>query len=197
MLLLKSGAKNYQILFSNLISFKLDSKKKLAPLIIGAVITSLALVNILIEGAGLSMIGLLSIGVLILYVGISNYWVITIDLYSENSAVWISKNICSQFPQTIINIIDFKISKGIFPPFYVYVKKDMINNVIIHSNAAEKLIKPIPYYLIPPKLNSEYVLLKVDITQMSMPIEFVLNQPYLAIGSYKINNAALMNTEVL
>lgn len=195
-LYLEIGSKNYQVPFSNLISFKLDSKKKLAPLIIGAVITSLALVNILIEGAGLSMIGFLSIGLLILYFGLSDYWVISIEQISESTTIWISKNKCPQFSLTLINIIDFRISKQGFPPFYAYVKKDMINNVISNSNLVENLIEPVVYYLIPPKPDPAYVLIKIDITKITAPIEFVVNQPHLAEGRHKINNAALMNIEV-
>lgn len=193
---LKSGSKKFQFSYANVISFKLDTKKKLAPLVSGAVLTSLALVNILIEGAGLSMIGFLSIGLLTLYFGLSNYWVFNIEQFSKSTSIWISKNKCAQIPATLVNIIDFKIAKGEFPPFYAYINKVRISKVINYSNTDESLVEPIVYYLIPPKSNPDYILLKIDITKMTTPLEFVLNQLYLAEGSYKINKEALLNIEV-
>lgn len=192
---LKVGSKVSNILFSNLISIRLNTKKKLAPLIIGAVATSLALVNILIEGAGLSMMGLLSIGLLVLYFGTSDYWVFSIELYSKSYAVWVSKNKCPQIPFTLINIIDFKVSKGFFPPFYAFIKKEDINDVITNSDTVDKVIEPIKYYLIPPKNNPELVMLKIDITKISNQIVFVLDQVHLAEGKHQINKAALMDIE--
>ncbi len=194
-LFLEIGGKKQQISFTNLISVKLDTKKKLAPLIIGAVVTSLALVNILLEGAGLTMMGFLSIGVLTLYFGLSDYWVITIEKYDNSQATWISKNKCPQFPLTLVNIVNFKVSKGFFPPFYAVLKKDLMNESIANAGIIEKVKEPIEYYLLPPKLTEDQVLAKIDISQISKPIEFVQNQRYLAKGEYKINITAIINTE--
>lgn len=194
-LLLQIGGKKQQVSFTNLVSIKLDSKKKLAPLIIGAVITSLALVNILLEGAALSMIGFLSIGLLTLYFGQSNYWVINIEQYDKSHSTWISKNKCPHFPLTLINIMSFKVSKGFFPPFYALLKKDLLDDSIAKLSITEKAESPINYYLLPPKPEPKEVLAKIDIAQISKPIEFVQNQQYLATGEYKINIAAIINTE--
>lgn len=193
---MKNGAKNYKVPYSSLVSFKLSTKKKLGPLVFGAVITSLALVNILLEGAGLYMIGFLSIGLLILYFGLSNYWVFNIEQFSESNAVWVSKTQCPHIPLVLINIIEFKISKGVFPPFYAYIKKERISDVINYDSDEVKLTEPIVYYLIPPISNPSYILIKIEITKMTTSIDFVLNQLYMAEGSYKINKEALLNIEV-
>ncbi len=194
--LLRIGAEDFRISFSNLVSFQVQTKKKLAPLIIGAILTSLALVNIFIEGAGLSMIAFLSIGLLILYLGISDYWVVKIEKFDTSVSKWISKNKHPQFPLTLVNIISFKISKGVFPPFYAQIKKEMIDKVFSIYTNGEKLTDPLTYYLLPPKANTNYVLVKVDITKLSGSLEFVLDQPYLALGQHKINNDAIINMEV-
>lgn len=194
-LFLEIGGKKHQAFFANLVSIKLDSKKKLAPLIIGAVITSLASVNILLEGAGLSMMGFLSIGLLTLYYGLSDYWVISIEKYDKSKAIWISKNKCPEFSLTLINILNFKISKGFFPPFYALLNKNLMDDSIANTSAIKKAIEPIKYYLLPPKLTKNQVLAKIDISRLNSPIEFALNQQYLATGEYKINFAAIINTE--
>jgi hypothetical protein len=192
---LNIGSKIYQIPLSNLVVAKLDSKKKLAPLIAGGVLTSLALVNILLEGAGLSMIGLLSFGLLVLYFGLSDYWVLNIEQFNKSSSIWISKNKCSVFPQTLINIIMHKISKGVFPPFYAHVKKEWLHHAMSNSYTPEKSNDPISYYLVPPMPNPDYVLIKVDISKLKASIKFVINEAHLAESHYKINNEALMNLE--
>ncbi|MCF6360595.1 MAG: hypothetical protein L3J29_07520 [Cyclobacteriaceae bacterium] len=181
---------------SNLISIKLSIKKKLAPLIIGAVLASLALVNILLEGAELSMIGLLSIGLLILYFGVSEYWVITIEQFKESKSIWISKNKCLLFPKTLINIIDYKISKGFFPPIYTSIDRAKLEHIIADNQHIIELTEPLKYFLMPPKQDPKFLLLKIDLSKISHPLTFISDQDYMAIGKFQIDKEALLNIEI-
>lgn len=191
---LNLGGKIHKVSLANMVSIKLESKKKLAPLIFGAVITSLALVNILLEGAGLSMIGFLSIGLLILYFGMSDYWVITIEQFSKSNAHWISKNKCPTFPQTLINIIDYRVSKGYFPPFYTVVDSELYNSISINDRVKNNK-EPFKYHLIPPRLAPGHMLLKVDIAGLNQRLQYVEGEDYLVIGTSEINKDALINNE--
>lgn len=188
------GGKLHKISLANMVSIKLETKKKLAPLIFGAVITSLALVNILLEGAGLTMIGFLSIGLLILYFGMSDYWVITIEQFSKSNALWISKNKCPSFPKTLINIIDYRVSKGFFPPFYTVVDREQFNSISINDQLKNNK-EPFKYYLIPPRLAAGDNLLKIDIASLNQTLLYVEGEEYLAIGNTEINKDALINYE--
>ncbi len=194
--LISTKGKNIQVLFSNLVSFQVNTKKKLAPLIIGAVVTSLALVNILIKGSELSMIGVLCAGLLISYVGQSDYWVIKVERYDSSFSLWISKNKCPHFPIPLVNIVNFKITKGVFPPFYAHIKKERTTQIFSKALETEIINTPIHYYLLPPKPTPNYVLVKIDIAKLTKPLEFVIDKPYLALGGYKINNDAIINFEV-
>ncbi|MCF6352406.1 MAG: hypothetical protein L3J06_05300 [Cyclobacteriaceae bacterium] len=194
---INADGKTIKIPFSYLVSIHFDSKKKLAPLIIGVVLTSLALVNILLEGASLSMIGFLSLGILILYFGLSDYWVIRIDQFSENTpkafgAVWISKNKCPKFSRLFVNIIDFKISKGFFPPLYAVINGENRRDVINNTAQLALLDQPLQYYLTPPGLTQNQLLMKVDISNLNSVLEIVTDEAYMAIGKYKINEEALI-----
>lgn len=191
----KVGKNKTQALFSNLIAFQISTKKKLAPLISGAILTSLALVNIIIEGAGLSMIGFLSVALLVLYFGLTDYWVLKIEQYDTNFSLWISKNTHPKFPQTLINIINFRISKGVFPPFYAQIKKEELEKVFTNYTNGEKIKDSIQYYLVPPKTDVHHVLVKIDISKLAASLKFVLDQPYLALGNHKINNDAIMGVD--
>ncbi len=193
---INSEKKESSFPFSSLVSVKLALKKKLAPLIIGAIITSLALVNILLEGAELSMIGLVSAGLLVLYFGLSDYWVITIEQFKESKSIWIAKNRCAQFPKTLINIIEYKISKGFFPPFYASVERSKFENVITGEYPIKELTEPICFFLIPPKKEAKCLLLKVDLSKITSTLTYVVNKDYLATSKYQINKEALLNIEI-
>ena len=194
-LMLSVKNKPSQISFSSLISIKLDKKKKLAPLILGAVFASLAMVNILIEGAGLSMIGLLSTGMLVLYIGLTEYWVITIEGFQESHAHWISKNKCVEFPKTFVNIIDYRASKGFLPPFYSIIGKDSLSSSIAEATIQQQLKKPLEFYLTPPKCPSDKVLIKIELEKLNQTLTYVINKPYLATGVLQINKEAILNLE--
>jgi len=182
--------------FSSLVSIKLALKKKLAPLIAGAIITSLALVNILLEGAALSMIALLSSGLLILYFGLTEYWVISIEQFKESKSIWIAKNKCTLFPKTLIHILAYKISKGFFPPFYASVERGNFVNVVAGEQPIKELAEPIYFFLIPPKKNPNCLLLKVDLSNITSTLTYVVDKDYLAIGRYQLNKEALLNIEI-
>ncbi|MCF6352303.1 MAG: hypothetical protein L3J06_04760 [Cyclobacteriaceae bacterium] len=194
---INADGKTIKISFSYLVSIHLNSKKKLAPLIIGVVLASLALVNILLEGASLSMIGFLSLGLLILYFGSTDYWVIRIDQFSESTpkafgAIWISKNKCPKFSKTFINIIDFKISKGFFPPLYAIANGVNLNDFINNTPQIALLAQPLKYYLTPPILTQDQILIKVDVSNLNFGLEVVVDEAHWAIGKYKINEEALI-----
>jgi len=194
---INADGKTIKIPFSYLVSIHFNSKKKLAPLIIGVVLTSLALVNILLEGANLSMIGFLSLGLLILYVGLTDYWVIRIEQFNESTpqsfgAVWISKNKCPKFSKTFVNIIDFKISKGFFPPLYAIANGINLNNFINNTPQIALLAQPLKYYLTPPSLTQGQILIKIDVSNLNSVLEVVVDEAYWAIGKYKINEEALI-----
>ncbi len=183
------------ISFSSLLSIKLDIKKKLAPLISGAIFASLAMVNILLEGASLSMIGLLSIGMLVLYIGLTQYWVITLDQLQESKAHWISKNKCAEFPKTLVNIIDYRVSKGFLPPFYLLLKKEELVSSIAEANIQQTLKTPLELYLTPPRQLADQVLLKLELEKLNQTLTYVINKPYLTTGTLQINKEAILNME--
>jgi len=193
---LNTNKKTQNIPFTSLVSIKLDAKKKLAPLIIGAVLASLALVNILLEGAGLTMIGVLSIGMLILYFGLSEYWVITIEQYQETNSTWVPKSKCLSFPSTLINIIDYRASKGFFPPFYTNVSRNELASFISDANQQYRLAKPLKYFLTPPKADINNLLLKIDVERLNQTLSFKVDMPYLATGTLQINKDAILNIEL-
>jgi len=195
-LFIKNNKQFDQFILSNLLSIKLESKQKLGPLVMGAIIASLALINILLEGASLYMIGLLSMGFLILYAGLSEYWTLTIDTVIDKKHYWISKAKSPQFPLSFINLIDYKISKGVIPPLYCYIDTNNFSDYLNNSNGISQSISPIEYYLIPPQKIAGHSLIKVDVSYFNKPIEVVLGQSYIAQGNYKINKAALINIEV-
>jgi len=195
-LYIKNNKQSNKYLLTNLLSIKLESKKKLGPLVLGAIITSLALINILLEGAGLFMIGLLSIGFLILYFGLSEYWILSIETQQDKTHYWISHAKSPQFSLSFIRMIDYKISNGVLPPLYCYIDTNKFSEYLNSSNEIAQCLLPIEYYLIPPKKIVGHSLLKIDVSQLNKPIKIILNQSYLALGTYKINKEALINIEV-
>ncbi len=195
-LLIYSAGRKEVFSLASLISIKLSTKKKLAPLIMGAVLACLALINILLSGAGLIMMGVLSIGLLILYVGMTEYWVISLDQFKTTKAIWIAKNKCDVFPQSLINIIDYRVSKGFFPPFYTITNRNNLANIVSERGHTMKIKEPIYYYLTPPKQSAHQLLLKVDLNKIATTLHYIANQNYLALGKHQLNKDALLNIEI-
>ncbi len=154
------------------------TKRKLAPLVGGAILTSLAMVNILLKGASLNMLAFLSVGLLILYAGFTSYWVLTLQLNTETKAYWLNKNKYINFPSTMVKIINFKISKGYYPPVYVALQptnKQEVDKLPLINSTTEN---PIPLYLLPPKGHTAQQLTSLSLENIVYPITAVTGQEY-------------------
>ena len=195
-LYLRSNKKFYQFDFSEIISAELLTKKKLAPLVTGAIISSLAMVNILLEGASLYMVGFFSIGLLILYFGLTDYWVIKIVHPQDTTQLWINKNKTPNFPEVILSVVHYRIAQGYFPFLYCEIPKDELSSYIEEINENDPESASINYFLLPPKHKERHVTLKVDATRLTKQIKFHQQPGFLAYGNYKINKAALVGKEV-
>jgi len=195
-LYLQNNKRLYHYQFSEIVTVNLLTKKKLGPLVIGAILSSLAMVNILLEGAALYKIGLLSIGLLILYFGLTEYWVIQVVHPTETTQLWINKNKTPSFPEVILSVVHFRITQGVFPVLYCSVPKSQMVNYIEERNELNPENANVYYSLLPPKKELDHVKIKVDITKLSMPIKFIQKSNFLAEGLHKINKSALLDIEV-
>ncbi|MCB0497933.1 MAG: hypothetical protein KDC79_17470 [Cyclobacteriaceae bacterium] len=193
---IRNNRKFYHFQIAEIISAELVTKKKLAPLIAGAVISSLATVNIILEGASMYIIALLFVGLLILYFGLTDYWVVKIVNPRESALIWINKNKTPHFPEKIFNFIHYRIKQGDFPPFYCQVEKSELQKFLEEKNESEPGFAHVNYSLLPPKPLKNNVILKVSITELSKPIVFNSESGYIAYGEYKINGSAIMGMEL-
>lgn len=195
-LYIRSKKRFYQYHFSEIISAELLSKKKLAPLVTGAIISSLAMVNIMLEGAGLYMVAFFFVGLLVLYFGLTEYWVIKIVQPGDSNLIWISKNKTPKFPEVILSVVHYRIKQGIFPPLFCQIDKKSIQEYIEEKNEANPSEKQVKYTLLQPKSLKGSLILKVDPTRLSKPLAFEPESGYLATGKYKINASALLSMEL-
>lgn len=190
-LYLRHKKKFYQFQFSEIISAELLTKKKLAPLVSGAIISSLVMVNILIAGPSVYMVGLFSIGLLIFYLGLTDYWVINIAHPTDSTQLWISKNKTPLFPEVILSVTSYRIKQGYFPLLYCEVDKKEINNFLQQNNENPGKAHPL-FTLLPPKKKPDSLILKIDASRLSKQIYFHEEPGILAYGNYKINKEALV-----
>lgn len=195
-LYIRSNKRFYQYSFSEIISAELLSKKKLAPLVTGAIVSSLAMVNIMLEGASLYMVAFFFLGLLVLYFGLTDYWVIKIVHPGDSTLVWVNKNKTPKFPEVILSVVHYRIKQGIFPPLYCQIDKQKIQEYIEEKNEANPGKIYIRYSLLQPKPLKGSLILKVDPTQLSKPLAFKPEHGYLASGNYKINASALLSMEL-
>lgn len=195
-LYIRNNKRFYQFSFSEIISAELLSKKKLAPLVSGAIISSLATINILLEGSSLYMVAILFAGLLVLYFGLNDYWVIKIVTPKDSTLLWISKNKTPKFPEVIWNIIHYRVKQGDFPPFYCQLDKSKLEDYIEEKNEANPGLISIYYALLPPKALKGNIILKIDPTQLTKPITFEIQSGYIASGKHKINSSALLDMKL-
>lgn len=192
-LYLRNKKQFYQFAFSEIISAELLSKKKLAPLVSGAIISSLAAVNILLEGSSLYMVAILFIGLLILYIGLNGYWVVKIVTPRDSTLLWLSKNKNPYFPEVILNVVHYRIKQGVFPPLYCQLEKSRLHEYIEEKNEMNPGLQLIHYSLLSPKPLKSNIILKVDPTLLTKPLTFEVHPDYLASGTHKINSSALLD----
>jgi len=110
--------KEKKIQLEELNKILIEKRRKLAPLLIGGIITSLSLLSIVLFTATFGLIGLIAFGLLLTYFGMTEYTVIRLEYSSNNELLWLPASVKLESVRPFIAILEYYINKKQFPVLY-------------------------------------------------------------------------------
>ena len=109
----------------------IERRRKLAPLIAGGIITSLALLSILLYSSSLEVVALVAGGLLLTYYGMQEYIVIHLEHTSQSDLIWLPHRVTLESVRPLIGILEYYINKQQFPIMYA-MNSNSINTQFVH-----------------------------------------------------------------
>lgn len=184
------GKNQYEIPLEELNRIILEKRRKLAPLILGGIITSLSLLSMFLFSSGLEVIAMIALGLLLTYFGFQEYVVIHIENSSNTRLIWFPMKVQLEKVRPFIALIEFYISKQYFPA--IFVLKPSSNNRVIHYE--DKPVKSdIPVYFTFRNLqDSKNAPVLVNPLLLDMPIIIDGENQIIGSSNYLVNQSALI-----
>lgn len=185
------GKNQFEIPLEELNRIILEKRRKLAPLILGGIITSLGLLSIFLFSSGLEIVAIVAFGLLLTYFGIQEYVVIHIEHSNNTRLIWLPLKIQLEKVRPFIAILEYYLSKQNFPVLYV-VKPSLTNVRLVHYED-KPVESDIPvFYTFRNILDSDTSPIIVNPLLLDMPITISGENRTIGSSDYLINQSALI-----
>lgn len=175
-------------------SVTIDKKKKLIPLITGGIISSLSLLEMVLDIVSFDMIALLSAGLLLLYYGFTEYVVIHVVTGNTEVKFWLNHKHRLQQVRPFIGIVEFFAHHKRFPPLYVNVPYHAVTSHI-HNQQGPVESKIKLFYRLFSKTTPSISAIIVDPVRLDAPIHFKSEDNQIAWGDHLINQSAIIGVD--
>lgn len=115
---IKMAKKELKIPLEDINKVFIEQRRKLAPLVLGGVITSLSLLSIFLYSSRLEIVALVALGLLLTYFGMFEYTVIRLEYSNQNEMLWLPARIKLESVRPFVAILEFYLNKRQFPILY-------------------------------------------------------------------------------
>jgi len=96
----------------------IETRRKLAPLVLGGIITSLSLLSIFLYSSRLEIVALVALGLLLTYYGMFEYTVIRLEFSSQTEMLWMPTRVKLDSIRPFVALLEFYSNKKQFPVLY-------------------------------------------------------------------------------
>jgi hypothetical protein len=188
---IKFKGKDIKIPLVELRKIVLEKRRKLAPLIIGGIITSLSMLSIILFSSGLEVVSLVGVGLLLTYYGMQEYVVIQTEYSNHKELTWLPLRVDLASVRPFIALIEFYISRQIFPTLYAS-RANNIGSRIIHNEAKPVLTDDIIYYRFRFIQSEGIQTVAVNPTLLDAPISIEGENNTIGQSEYLVNSRAVV-----
>ncbi len=190
---LQYKSRSTKIQLNELSKVVLEKRRKLAPLVLGGLITSLSLLSIFLYSASLEVAGLAAFGLLLTYYGFQEHTVLHIE-YSNNSLlVWLPLRSTLNSVRPFVAMLEYYIIKQHFP--ILFARTDNTGARMVHFENIAQTAQTTIFYRFGAGQASDNKTLAVNPILLDMPLNFNGEEHIIARGEYLINQAALIEND--
>ena len=169
----------------------IEKRRKLAPLVLGGVITSLSLLSILLYSSSLEVVGLAAIGLLLTYYGLQEHTVLLIEHSNNTMLIWLPLRISMISVRPFIALLEYYISRQQFPVLYARNSTNL-DNRLVHFENKPQPSKGSILYRFGASQTSEHQTVVINPILLDAPIDIYGESPIIATGDFLINKEAVI-----
>lgn len=174
----------------------LEKRRKLAPLILGGVITSLSLLSIILYSSRLEVVALVAFGLLLTYYGMQEHPVLHLEYSNSSLLIWLPLRTTITSVRPFVAMLEYYISKRRFPVLFARSDSNIETRMVHYENKPQATNSPIFYRFAPGKeFNNPSV--AVNPVMLDSPIQIYGEGPIVAEGEFLINQEALVENDTI
>ena len=169
----------------------LEKRRKLAPLVLGGVITSLSLLSIFLYSSSLEMVAIVAFGLLLTYYGTQEHTVLHIEYANNSLLLWLPGKASLTSVRPFVAMLEYYINKQHFPILFARCSTNVDTRMVHYENIPQAAKADIMYRFAPGQV-SDYQTLAVNPVFLDAPINIYGEGPIIATGDFLINKEALV-----
>jgi hypothetical protein len=169
----------------------LEKRRKLAPLVLGGLITSLSLLSIILFSSSLEVVALAVFGLLLTYYGMQEYTVLHIEHSNNTLLIWLPLKVTVESVRPFVAMIEYYISRQQFPILYARCENTIDTRMVHYENSPQAATSPILYRFSPGQSTHRQTV-AVNPIFLDTPLNIYAEGPVIAQGDFLINKEALV-----
>ena len=190
------GKKKLKIPLNEISKVILEHRRKLAPLVVGGIITSLGLLSILLYSSSLEVVAVVAAGLLLTYYGMQEYLVIHLEHTNHTELIWMPNRVSLESIRPLIGILEYYTNKQQFPILYA-MNSNKSNSQIIHfEDHPVKSSDPILFSFANHQIQgNQAIAIKPELLDTSINIHG--EEKFIGQGENLINQSALIENNTI
>jgi hypothetical protein len=188
--------KGNKILLDDIAKVVLEKRRKLGPLVVGGVITSLSLLSVLLYSSSLEVVALAFFGLLLTYYGLQEYTVLNIEFSNSSLLLWLPLKVSVANIRPFVAILEYYISRRHFPMLTARLENNVTGRIIHYEKSPQPSKTSILYRFATAKLSNDQIIL-VNPVLLDSPISFFTDGPFIAKSEYLINSNAIVENNTV
>ena len=193
---IKMAGKELKVPLQEVNKVYIEKRRKLAPLVLGGIITSLSLLSIFLYSSRLEIIALVALGLLLTYYGMFEYTVIWLEFSNQNEMIWLPTKVKLESVRPFIALLEFYLNKRQFPVLYASPVSHEDSRLVHYEDHPVKSTGTIIYQFGKAR-ESTMTQVAVNPTLLDYPLNIEGQGKVIAESEYLVNAAALIESNSL
>ena len=188
--------KHAKIPLNDIAKVILEKRRKLAPLVLGGVITSLSLLSIMLYSSSLEVVALAAFGLLLTYYGMQERPVLHIEYTTNTLLLWLPGKATLTSVRPFIALLEYYVHKQHFPILYARCSSNINTRIVHHENKPQEAKAAIMYRFAPGQATTNQTI-AVNPVLLDSPLNIYGEGPIIATGDFLINEEALVENNTV
>jgi hypothetical protein len=188
--------KHTKIPLNDIAKVIIEKRRKLAPLVLGGVITSLSLLSIMLYSSSLEVVALAAFGLLLTYYGLQEHTVLLIEYANTSILVWLPLRVSMTSVRPFIAMLEYYLSKRHFPVLFARNSSNLDDRLVHHEDKPQPSQESI-LYRFSPSQTTDHQTVAVNPVLLDAPLDIYGDGPIIATGGFLINSDALLENNTV